>query len=217
MQKVKLKRTTLEGIPGYGLKIVDINLSIQDLLTEVNQFFEKGKIERLWPEGCSDCFGCDLCCHEPLPVTSIDVENISRAKNVSFTDAFKYLRVETRDNIVDITLKRTRNNRCVFLNKDGICSIYKYRPFICQTYICCQTEDAVEELRSQVVNQGMDELIRTSIIAFKNEGRDLPVNYGKQGSINLEDWHKNCFTGKHNYAEVALKNVLSANCMKALL
>lgn len=217
MEKITFKRRSLEGLPGYVVKIVDRNASVQDLLDSLNRFIIEGNLERLWPENKADCCGCHLCCHEPLPVTSIDAANICRAKGITLVEAYQYLWVQVEQNVVDITLKRGKDQRCVFLQENGLCSIYTHRPFLCQTYICCQTTAAMEEIRSQVVNQGMDELIRLSILAFRQEGKSLPLNRARNPHIDLKDWPPNVFTGKDNYSGMVLKRVLSSDLFKQML
>lgn len=217
MEKIIFRRQVIKGLPGYEIKIADQSASVQDLLDGLNVFIINGKLERLWPEKQQDCCGCDLCCHEPLPVTSIDVANICQARGISLVKAFQYLWVQAERNVADITLKRGKNQRCVFLQANGLCSIYMNRPFLCQTYICCQTTAVMEELRSQVVNQGMDELIRLSIEAFQKTGSPLPVNRSRNPRIDLQDWTSNIFTGKNSYSQILLKGVLSSDLFKQML
>ncbi len=214
---LQITKNNIQGLPGYEIKIMEKKVSIQDLLDELNLFFEEGNLERLWPEGKQSCYGCDLCCHEPLPLTSIDVRNICQAQGINLMDAYKYLWAEAQDNVIDITLRRTQAGRCIFLQPDSTCSIYKNRPFLCQTYICCQTTPQIEELRSQVVNMGMDELIRASILAFSSAGKVLPLNRSHNARVNIKDWGKNKFTGKNNYSNILLKNVLSSDLFKHML
>lgn len=216
MKKFKIKNDHLKAGPGFTIKILDSKASIQDLLDELNGFFEKGSPPRLWPPETSSCQGCHLCCHEPLPVTSIDVINICRALHIELADAYNYLTVNVRGNIVDITLKR-KNGSCIFLNRQGRCSIYSRRPFICQTYICCHSHPAFEEMRSQVVNRGMDELVRMSLIKFEKLGKTMPVASGSMKKVRLQDWTVNCFSNRTDYRQVLLENVLSSALMKVLL
>lgn len=216
MGVILLKKSQEKNGPGFRLGLKDCDISLQELLNQMNRFIEAGGLPRLWPEQIRQCAGCHLCCHEPLPVTSIDLFNICRALEIDFIEAFKYLNLEVDGKVVDITFKR-RNGACIFLNKQGRCRIYNDRPFLCQTYICCHMHEAVEELRSQVVNQGMDELVRLAILRFKKEGKALPVSRGKTKSVSLTDWPKNCFSGKDTYAELLLENVLSSDLKKVLL
>lgn len=216
MKVIMFKKTQEKNGPGFRLGFKHFHVSLQEFLDHINRFIEAGGLPRLWPENTERCQGCHLCCHEPLPAASIDVFNISRALKINFTDVFKYLNLEVDGNVLDITLKR-KNGDCVFLNKQGCCRIYDDRPFLCQTYICCHMHEGVEELRSQVVNQGMDELVRLAILAFKKEGKSLPVSRGKIKNVSLADWPKNCFSGKSTWSQVYLENVLTSDLKKVLL
>jgi len=217
MNKVRFIKKNIKGQPGYDVQLSDQEVSVGEYLEAMNEFIESGEAARLWPEGRINCRGCDLCCHEPLPVTSIDVKNICRATGVDISDVFRFLWVEARGNCIDITLRRTAGESCVFLNPDGTCSIYKYRPFTCQTYICCQTSARAELLRSRVVNLGMDELIRSSIQSFKQAGGRLPVNQSDQAVVRGSDWSKNCFSDKTDYRQIHLREVLTLDFKRFLL
>jgi len=209
-------KTSSNNEPGFDFRIKNRNLTVQNFLSELNLFIDTADIDRLWPQNASHCYSCHLCCHEPIPVTFIDVLNICQAKNIKFIDVFKYLWVEAQEHIVDITLKRVKGN-CIFLTSAGICSIYAYRPFTCQTYICCHASNEFEELRSHIVNQGMDELIRTAINVFKNVNRDIPVNRGSSRKIRIDHWKTNCFTDKTAYSQILLKDVLTSQLFIKLL
>lgn len=217
MNKVQIVKKNIKGMPGYDLTFTDRNVTVGEYLDAMNNFIENGAIARLWPADRSQCQGCDLCCHEPLPLTSIDVMNICKATDTDFTGVFRYLWVEVQGNCIDITLRRRNGENCTFLQPDGTCSIYPYRPFTCQAYICCQTSEKADLLRSQVVNLGMDELIRSSIQAFKTVGRSLPLNQSQQAAVRIGDWPKNCFTGKTNYYQLGLREVLASDFKRFLV
>lgn len=217
MPKVQFTKTMLKGMAGFDLQVKSGNASIQEFLDAMNEFVEKAALPRLWPPNCSNCYGCNLCCHEPLPVTSIDVENICRALQIDFIESFKYLWVQVQGNVVDITLKRKKGHNCIFLNQEGICKIYSARPFLCQSFICSNVPESLNEIRSQIVNQGMDELVRKAIMAFKSRGKAIPVNLGSTRYVNLNDWPRNCFSDKKSYSKILLKNVLSSDLMRVLL
>lgn len=217
MNKVRIIKKNIKGQPGYDVHFADREVTVGEYLEAMNDFIESGEVSRLWSEGRRHCRGCDLCCHEPLPVTSIDVMNICQATDTNITSVFRYLWVEARRNCIDITLRRGAAESCIFLNPDGTCSIYNYRPFTCQTYICCQTSARTELLRSSVVNLGMDELIRSSIQVFKRAGGILPVNQSEQAVVRSGDWSPNCFTGKMNYSQVRLREVLTSDFKRFLV
>ncbi|MDD2510567.1 MAG: YkgJ family cysteine cluster protein [Syntrophomonas sp.] len=218
MLNLQLKKNNKPEVQAYEIKIRNPNLSLQDLLNEINEFFDRAKLSRMWPGNKKDCSGCGICCYEPLPLTAIDVENIIRAKELDFKDVFRYLWLKAQGNVVDITLRRRKNQSCVFLNsRSNICSIYSYRPFACQTYICCPGPPAMDKLRSQVINQGMDELVRQGMCYFYQRGLSLPLKQGKQYKLRMEDWKPNAFTGKKSYSQLLLKDIVSSDLMKVLL
>lgn len=217
MGKLRFIKITKFNMPGYDMKIADPGATIQDMLDELNLFIEKSDIARLWPENTTKCKGCHLCCHEPLPITSIDLKNICRAKSLSVKKAFKYLEVEVEQNIIDITLKRSKDDACIFLSADGICTIYQHRPFACQTYICSQTSEAVEETRSRIVNMGMDELIRANLDFLLAAENGLPYGRNHFKQVKAADWRKNVFTGKEQYASIRLRQVIPSDLFKHML
>lgn len=211
MKKLQLQKENLGGLPGYELRIKDREINIKEMLDELNSFFAQAGVERLWHNGGDSCYGCNRCCYEPLPVTSIDVYNLCQACNASIVDIYRCLYVEVKQGIIDVTLRRSKKEKCIFLNNKGKCQVYDKRPFLCQTYICCQTTAAVEEMRSQIVNQGMDELIRLSLAAFQGGDLPFPVDRGKRAEIDPVQWCSNVFTGKRSYSQLRLREVLSSD------
>ncbi len=216
MKKFKFIKGRQKGGPGVSIKMIKKSANLQDLLDEFNFFIENGDLPRLWPKEINSCQGCHLCCHEPLPVSSIDVMNICRSLNIDLFAAFNYLSVDVQSAIVDITLKRKKGS-CIFLNRQGLCDIYAFRPFLCQTYICCHTDPIFDEIRSRVANLGMDDLVRLSLSEFKEQGREMPVSRGSIRKVRLQDWPENCFSHKSSYRQVLLENVLSSALIDVLL
>lgn len=216
MKKLIISKSQERQGPGYQLQMRDKTASLQDLIDALDEYMASGNADRLWPEKLESCRGCHLCCHEPLPVTNIDVKRICQATGTGFTEAFRYLNVEVQGRAVDITLKRPGGN-CVFLSKHGTCGIYNDRPFLCHAYICCHVPEAVQEIYSQVVNQGMDELVRQALEAFTRQGKQLPTRRGNCRQVRLADWPPNCFTGKQDYNQLPMGEVLSSALLKVLL
>ncbi|HWP95748.1 MAG TPA: YkgJ family cysteine cluster protein [Syntrophomonadaceae bacterium] len=216
MKKLIVRKSQEKRGPGYQLQIHDNSVSLQDLIDGLDEYIVSGNAPRLWPEQLDACRGCHLCCHEPLPLTSIDVGRICKATGTYFTGVFRYLQVEIQGRSVDITLKRPGGD-CIFLSKQGTCKIYHDRPFLCHVYICCHVQEAVQEIYSEVVNQGMDELVRQALAAFAREGKQLPARRGSCRQVRPGDWRPNCFTGKQDYSQLFMKDVLSSALQKVLL
>jgi hypothetical protein len=217
LKMIEIKHLKIEGKMGYDIKIRKKYATIQNLLENLNRFIEQEPLQRLWPPGRSNCYGCDLCCYERIPLTSIDVKQIMDFKGISLIGVFKYLWVEAQEKAIDISLRRKRDGSCTFLQSNGTCAIYEKRPFVCQTYICCPSTAEVNELRSQVVNQGMDELVRISLQAFALRGQTLPLNFSLRPRIRSEDWGKNVFSGKEDYSQILLRKVLSSDLFEQML
>jgi hypothetical protein len=75
----------------------------------------------------------------------------------------------------------------------------------------------MEEVRSTIVNQGMDELVRKSLLLFNSRGLELPVNKGNKKYIKIGDWKKNKFSGKSSYSDILIKDILPSDLMRHLL
>ena len=198
---------------GGTISRIDRAVTVQDYLDAVNDFIVSAPLDRLWGKRGDSCRGCDYCCHEPLPVTSIDVLNLITATKKSFTEVFSYLWVEVRGELVDITLRRDKKQSCCFLSPQGTCTIYSHRPLVCQTYICFVTTPEMEDIRGILVNSGMDDLIRRAIIDFAQIGRTIPINKGVKPKISLKDWPPNIYSGKNSYRQIELSQVLPARLL----
>ena len=93
LKMIEIKHLKIEGKMGYDIKIRKKYATIQNLLENLNRFIEQEPLQRLWPPGRSNCYGCDLCCYERIPLTSIDVKQIMDFKGISLIGVFKYLLV----------------------------------------------------------------------------------------------------------------------------
>jgi len=191
--------------------------TVQDYLDAVNRFILEARLTRLWPGAGLECEGCHLCCHEPAPVTLQDAYRLMKGLHTDLTGLFSYLWVEERDRAVDITLRRRKGDACVFLGDDGRCTVYEYRPFVCQTYICCPIDPVNEELRSSIVNKGEDALVREAILWFRSRGQRIPVNRGKVNNIRLSDWPVNRMSRADCYRQIMIRDVVPRKLYRSLL
>lgn len=190
--------------------------SVQDYLDTLNRYYLEGKLTRLWPENNGICEGCHYCCHEPAPITLQDAYKLMEVLATDLTGLVDYLWIDEQHGAVDITLRRQGKDICTFLQKNGRCSIYNYRPLVCQTYICCPIDKDHEDLRSTIVNLGEDALIRQAIMEFKSHGKLLPVNRGSSHRVQLEDWPANKMSKARYYRQIYLKDVLPNNLYRKL-
>ncbi|AQS59540.1 YkgJ family cysteine cluster protein [Desulforamulus ferrireducens] len=193
----------------YDIEVLDPQATIQDYLDAINYFIET----TMEPP----CRGCDECCWERIPLTSIDAltyveklaEQLDLEKNwplLSFLKDYCYIYVEGP--VVDISLGYTLEGACGFLNQEErICSNYMARSLVCQSFVCLESSEQAQELRSQLVNAGMDELVRLWLIQSQQAGQKPFMHEQHQAAPCLEDYPVNAFTGKVGYGQVLLKDV----------
>lgn len=71
-------------------------------------------------------YGCALCCHNTkMPLTRLDINRITKL-GYQISDFAEKVDHEWR--------LRNINGKCFFLNEEGRCKIYKYRPYGCRLY-----------------------------------------------------------------------------------
>lgn len=158
--------------------------------------------ERFCAEKTASCYGCVGCCQERVPVTSLDAERLLQLlpteERTLAKLCEKLLDIETfPDGAVDIRLKRDSEGCCILMDKENsCCSKHIYRTFACASHYCLPRSEKLDDIRSAIVNQGMDELVRQ----LYAEGI-LP-------QINIEDYPPNIFTGKSTYNDILLYELI---------
>jgi Fe-S-cluster containining protein len=103
------------------------------------------------------CTRCGKCCSDPktfVNLTYLDILRIKKGLKADIQELLKYVGfytfenqnmqelmehmvyspVETEKGLAFIGILRKDNGRCIFLNEDNTCSIYEWRPRICQTF-----------------------------------------------------------------------------------
>ena len=193
----------------YDIQVLDPKATIQDYLDAINIFIETSMDP--------PCRGCDECCWERIPLTSIDVINyvekmaeqlgLERSWPIlSFLRNYCYIYVEGP--MVDVSLGYTLDGACGFLNQtERICSSYLARSLVCQSFVCLESTERAQELRSQLVNLGMDELVRLWLIQSQQAAQKPFMHEQHQGEPRLADYPSNAFTDKISYDQVLIKNV----------
>ncbi len=200
------------------VEVVNPDATIQDYLDAINS----------WIENSMDppCRGCDECCWERIPLTSIDVLNYAEKMEkslglegpwpvLSFLKDYCYVYVEGA--VVDISLGFTLEGACSFLNQtERICSSYLARSLVCQSFVCIESTERAQELRSQLVNSGMDELVRIWLMQSKQAGQKPFMHEQYQADPRLEDYPSNAFSGKSSYDKVLLRDICTAKLWSQL-
>ncbi|RYD02018.1 hypothetical protein N752_26560 [Desulforamulus aquiferis] len=131
------------GSKGYDLEILDPSATVQDYLDALNNFIDTNM--------SSPCRGCDECCWERIPLTSVDVfkyiETSSKelklgSENLLLEFLKKYCYIYVEGRVVDISLGFTLEGACSFLNQtQKICSNYLARSLVCQSFVCLESSE----------------------------------------------------------------------------
>lgn len=86
---------------------------------------------------CDDCKGCSACCQgmgNSIVLDPLDVYRISQHLNMTFEALLeKVIELNIVDGVILPNLKMG-DDRCVFLNEEGRCSIHEHRPGICRIF-----------------------------------------------------------------------------------
>lgn len=208
---VKVYLTQFEDSFGYDLVILNEEATIQDYLDALNDFQEKTVAE---------CKGCDNCCWERIPLTSIDVCTYLNNPNItmelpdtpSLLTSFvhKYCYVFAEGPAMDIMLKHQSNGACFFLDTNQkICTNHTARSLVCQTFICLPHSERAGKLRDTLLNVGEDELVRQYLLESEKLGTPVKVDEGTNPTLNLDDYPPTAYEGKKSYAEVKIRDVVS--------
>ncbi|ATW26332.1 YkgJ family cysteine cluster protein [Candidatus Formimonas warabiya] len=216
--KINVFLAHFDDAVGYDLEILDPEATVQDYLDALNLFQETH---------VASCRGCDGCCWERIPLTSLDVvkylaqpEITSRLPgNASPLTSFihQFCHVWGKGPVVDIMLKQEKNGACVFLDPDEkICRLHPSRSFVCQTFICLPHGERAGQLRDILLNIGEDDLVHR-YLREAQEKRETPVIHGDHGaSPSLTDYPATPFSEKQAYTEVKIKNVVPEKLWKQL-
>lgn len=116
-------------------------------------------------ETLADCYGCDGCCHERVPLTWADYflagQPGTPAEWLQAVGALDFW-----GEAVDLTLARKENGACHLLDEEAkCCTRHQVRTFTCRTHCCLPKTDRAEALRAAVINAGEDELVRRVLTA----------------------------------------------------
>lgn len=89
--------------------------------------------------GCNDCAGCSACCQgmgNSIILDPYDIFQLEKGLGYSFERLLgENLELNVVDYIIQPNLKMEgREERCVFLNKEGRCGIHSFRPGFCRMF-----------------------------------------------------------------------------------
>lgn len=186
---------------GYDLEICDQEATVGDYMSALDDFAAAH---------LADCRGCDACCWERAPLTSIDIIPLSTLLPPSpypahaVVDAFATLFIG-KDQVGDIYLRRGRDNACIFLDKKAKrCLHHQERPFVCHTHFCLPKTRRAQSLRSAVVNAGENELLRLLLEEEASGAKELIAN-----RLIKEDYPPGPLLGISQYQDLPVRLIAS--------
>lgn len=222
IQKVEAKLIQINDkghFRGNGLDII-INhdeASVADYCSEVEEFILAGGYDRERSQ-VTCCEGCDTCCRERIPLTAVDAfllwqHAASDLSLTRFLQRYAYVTVDGR--VVDIALAQNSSGKCVFLDyEQQKCLHYQARPLVCRSYICTPMSTRARQLRDVLVNSGEDELVRQWCTL--DNGKPGPVHEALEPELRQEDWLPGSWSGKTDYRQVLIKDVVSPSLWEKL-
>ncbi|MCR4442741.1 MAG: YkgJ family cysteine cluster protein [Peptococcaceae bacterium] len=197
------------GIKGLDIRVCDEGASVDDYCAALGDYILTADFDRLRARK-SSCEGCDVCCRERMPLTSVDVLTMHKklAPALDFAELlrrFTYIAVSGRS--VDIVLARDYEGDCIFLDKKKKrCLHYQQRLLVCRTYICTACSPRAAKLREAVVNTGEDELVRLWIAAG---GTEAAIHEADAPDVQAADWPENAWTGKAEFSDILLVDMVT--------
>ncbi|TCO78726.1 YkgJ family cysteine cluster protein [Marinisporobacter balticus] len=164
-----MKKLNLKSIDN-GIKTAQRNGYFDDLY----------RIYETIPQG--KCLGCTRCCVESVPTHFIEFLNIFQHmtnERALYEKLFPKI-------IGYYFLEMVKKNHCPFLDDEGMCSIYNYRPLVCRSFGHL-TEDEYEENYKRVLSQNIQ-----NMKFFKNKYKillpkevvDHKIDYCKNFEVN---------------------------------
>lgn len=191
----------------WGMESLAYDLKIRDASANLNDYVQA--LSHFAAAHMEDCKGCDGCCHERAPLISSDIPALTKllpqASQFPFhevIESFCELKLSA-DGCVDITLRRPKGD-CIFLDQgEKFCKEHASRPFVCRSHFCLPQSARAQELRTQIVNAGEDELVRL-LLSEEKQGAPLFLN-----GIKGEDYPPSSISGKDAYTQILLKNICS--------
>lgn len=224
MHKVQVLPIEIKGNKGYDIRVTDETATVQDYIDALETAFSQIPFFRNRNQVFT-CEGCQHCCNERIPLTSIDVLQmmdflkkqsvISPATTLpEFITRHAYVIVE--DHCIDIML-RLRDDFCQFLNDKALCQYYSIRPIVCRTFFCCPTSKVAGELRETIVNTGEDELVRLWLTEITERNLTLNIDEAYEADPDIADWDKNIYTGKESYQQLRLIDLCTKKSWRNLI
>lgn len=102
--------------------------------------------------------GCDACCRT-IPVEISELE----AKNISSISGREFVKLKPGRHTIQGFDKKWRNTPCPFL-KEGLCSIYEYRPYSCRSLGVADIDElACDPVNTELARKGDPRAVAVSM------------------------------------------------------
>jgi Fe-S-cluster containining protein len=190
---------------GYDVQIIDQDATVGEYIKALDDFQARVM---------ADCFGCDGCCHERVPLTCADyfLANPQRDKTLAEWLA-ETAELNFFGEAIDLTLRRTESGACHLLDEERkCCALHQYRTLTCRSHCCLPKSERAFNLRAAIINAGEDELVRQLLSA-----KEQPWSERLSG-CNIEDYAENEFSRLpgDRWQDVILKNLVDPKLWQEL-
>jgi Fe-S-cluster containining protein len=151
--KVEVYKETENGTLGLGVRVVDDEATVADLLGVWEPLSDDPGVRKQYASGSDSCKGCvNNCCNSAFVIPDlIAFMAICREMDLSPEES---LRRWFDPGSREAGILRWRYGPCVFLT-DRLCTIYRQRSLICRFYLCTNMLGETEQLIYSVVTAGI--------------------------------------------------------------
>lgn len=88
--------------------------------------------------GCNDCTGCSECCRmveDTILLDPYDIYQLEQVLKIGFEELMAaYVELRVVDGMIQPHIKMRPEEGCVFLSREGRCTIHNYRPGFCRMF-----------------------------------------------------------------------------------
>jgi len=203
---------------GYDLQVLSDQASAADYLAALNQFQD---------DYVAPCKGCDNCCWERIPLTSLDVQVYLAEPRVrqeldpalpaltAFVHRFGHAHGEGP--VLDISLRQEADCACVWLDRQNqCCRLHQARSLVCQSFICLPHSQRAGQLRDTLLNVGEDQLVHEYLLEADSLGQAPLLHSARDARPQLADYPATPYAGKTGYSQLLLKDVVPPDLWEKL-
>lgn len=131
--------------------------------------------------------GCSACCHLEVEVTNYEAEILTQLIRDGHLIDQDRLKKQSERSLQDLKWKqgiKDKENKCVFLNNEGSCSIYDFRPVMCRRHAVTSPAINCETIGSSITVRYSPRV--DVLISAANEDPNLKIGpMAKMLSLNL--------------------------------